>query len=165
MTKFQPACSGPPAKHLPVFHSCLGFQGQPGQMKERTAAGEPFPPSPLSLPDPHHQGRAFPPSLCFAFSLSFVSAPLCLSYLSSLTFNPSSVLIPSPSPSLPPGSCLSHLPAPASWATPGGCHGPAECWTPSEVAEPWSPTPFPLLSGGFGGDLKEGREQGRGRQP
>ena len=74
-------------------------------------------------------------------------------------------LHPPPSPSLPPGSCLTRLPAPASWATPGGCHGPAECWTPSEVAEPWAPTPFPLLSGAFGGDLKEGREAGRGRQP
>ena len=34
----------------------------------------------------------------------------------------------------------------------------AECWTPSEVAEHWAPTPFPLLSTTFSGALEEGRE-------
>ena len=34
----------------------------------------------------------------------------------------------------------------------------AECWTPSEVAEPRAHTPFPLLSTSFSGALEEGRE-------
>ena len=35
--------------------------------------------------------------------------------------------------------------------------------SPSEVAEPWAPTQFPLVSGAFTGDQEEEREAGRGR--
>lgn len=159
MTKFQPAYSGPPAKHLSVFHSCFGCQGQPGPMKERTAAREPFLPSILFLSDPHHHGRASFPSLCFAFSSSFFSdSPMSLpplpSYIHSLF-----CLHPPSTPSLP-GPYLIHFPAPSLG---GRYFGPAECWTPNEVAECWAPTPFPLLSGVFSGDLEEGREAGKGR--
>lgn len=132
-------------------------------MKERTAGREPFPPS-LFLPDPHYHGRASFPSLCFAFSPSFVSTPLCLSHLYPPTFTPSSV-----SNSLPLPPCLLGLASLTSLPqhsgpSLGGCHGPAECWTPSEVFL-WSSTPFPFLFGAFSGDLDEGRDLGRGRQP
>ena len=44
---------------------------------------------------------------------------------------------------------------------PGGILVLAESWTPSEVAEPRAPTPFPLLSTAFSGDLEGGRGEGR----
>ena len=165
MTKFQPACNGPPAQHLHVFHSYLGCQGQLEQMKElELQPGSHFPPSSLFLLIPTTMVDLL--SLPFALpSLPPLSLdPLCLPHFSPLTFTPSSVFIPPPSPSLPPGPCLTHFPIPASWAIPGEYCGPAPCWTPSEVAERWAPAPFPLLSGVFSGDLEEGREAGRGRQ-
>lgn len=73
----------------------------------------------FSLPPwPHHHGKASFFSLCFAFSSSFVSTPLSLSPLPSFlhSFCPH----PHSSPSLSPGSCLTHLRAPAFWAIPGG---------------------------------------------